>query len=114
MKRKNFTKRGWADLRYMPKIIYKPLKVYGYSHQLIHTDSNEDPPDQPLIEIDSTAKGLTKLDTEIHEAMHLAAPFFQEDSVRRVATYVARVLWHLGYRQDPKIDARFRNASEDD
>ena len=93
-----FTKRGWADLRYMPRLVYKPLKVYGYAHQLVHCDSNEEPPNEPLIEIDSGTSGLVRMDTIFHEAMHLAGPYLQEDSVRRIATYIARVLWHAGYR----------------
>ena len=67
--------------------------------QLLHNDTPDEPISGPLIEVDSRLKGRRKLDTEIHEVLHLACPWMPEFAVRRTATYLAMVLWHLGYRQ---------------
>jgi hypothetical protein len=97
-----YTKKGTVDFRKIPRIVYRPLLKHGaegMATQLLHNDTPDEPISGPLIEVDSRLKGRRKLDTEIHEVLHLACPWMPEFAVRRTATYLAMVLWHLGYRQ---------------
>jgi len=48
--------------------------------------------------IDQTLKGRTRLETEIHEAIHCAFPQMSEESVTMAGADIARILWALGYR----------------
>lgn len=100
-----FRKDGRVDLRYLPKIIYRPLLRHGadgMATQLLHTEHNEGKsnPPEPLFEIDSRLQGREKLETEVHEAMHLAAPWLPEVVVLQTSRYISMILWHLGYRQE--------------
>lgn len=98
-----YTKKGTIDFRKIPRIVYRPLLKHGaegMATQLLHTDEGHEPRAGPLIEVDSRLTGRRKLDTEIHELLHLACPWMPEFAVRRTATYLAMVLWHLGYRQE--------------
>jgi len=97
-------KDGQVDTRFLPKIIRRPLLQHGaegLSWQTLHSwgepNEKEGPP-EPTIEIDSRLEGCRRLDTEIHEVLHLACPWMPEYAVRRTATYLAKVLWHIGYR----------------
>ena len=56
-------------------------------------------PEQPILEIDTRLKGRVRLETIIHEALHLACPFMPEIVVLRVARYIAMIVWHLEYRR---------------
>lgn len=42
--------------------------------------------------------GRQKLDTEIHEFLHIAHPDLAEEAITTTATDLAKVLWALGYR----------------
>ena len=46
-------------------------------------------------------RGLTELDTIIHECLHAGFNDLKEDSIDEFASDLARILWRLGYR---KID----------
>ncbi len=72
----------------------------GLATQLLHTDPNETPPKEPMIEIDSRLEGRARLETIIHEALHLACPWMMEHVVLKVARYIAMIVWHLEYRRD--------------
>jgi hypothetical protein len=48
--------------------------------------------------IDSRLAGRTRLETEIHELIHVLYPQLSEDSVTSAARDISKVLWHLGYR----------------
>lgn len=48
--------------------------------------------------IDSRLKGRTRLETEVHEAIHCAFPQMSEESVTMAGADIARILWALGYR----------------
>lgn len=101
----SFRKDGRVDLRKLPKIVYRPLLKYnaaGMATQLLHTEHNEGTrqPTEALLEIDSRLTGRAKLETEIHEAFHLAAPWAPEIVVLQTSRYIAMVIWHLGYRQE--------------
>jgi hypothetical protein len=101
----SFRKDGRVDLRKLPKIVYRPLLKHGaagMASQLLHTEHDEGAPtpDVPLLEVDSRLNGRPKLETEIHEAMHLACPWAPEIVVSQTSRYIAMVIWHLGYRQE--------------
>lgn len=55
-------------------------------------------PDDRTIAIDSKLKGLDKLDTTIHEIMHIQNPKWPEIMVAGKATEMATILWEMGYR----------------
>lgn len=98
----SYTKKGTVDFRKIPRVVYRPLLKHGaegMATQLLHTYDANDPAGEPMVEIDSRLKGRRKLDTEIHELLHLACPWMPETAVRRTGTYLALVLWNLGYRQ---------------
>lgn len=94
-------KDGTVDLRYLPKIVYRPLGrqvADGQATQLLHTEPNEKPPELALLEVDSRLTGRRRLETEVHEAFHLAAPWAPEGAVLKVSRYISMVLWDIGYR----------------
>lgn len=72
----------------------------GLATQLLHTEPNEAPPKAPMIEIDSRLQGRVRLETIIHEALHLACPWMMEAVVLKVARYIAMIVWHLEYRRE--------------
>ena len=97
-----YTKKGTVDFRRIPRVVYRPLMKHGaegMATQLLHTDTADEKFTEPFIEIDSRLTGRRTLDTEIHELLHLACPWMPETAVRRTGTYLALVLWNLGYRQ---------------
>ena len=101
----SFRKDGRVDLRKIPRIVYRPLLKYkadGMATQLLHTEHNEGAcqPTEALLDIDSRLSGRAKMETEIHEAFHLAAPWAPEIVVLQTSRYIAMILWYLGYRQD--------------
>lgn len=88
-------------MRSLPKIVERPLGRHGadgLAWQLIYTEPGEEPPDEPLLEIDSGLRGRVKLETILHEALHLALPALPEAAVLKVGRYLAMVTWHMGYR----------------
>lgn len=100
---KGFTKNGTVDLRRLPRIVERPLMRHsadGMATQLLHTDPNETPPTEPLLEVDSRLSGRPRLETVIHEALHLACPWMPEETVAKVGRYVAMIVWHLEYRRE--------------
>lgn len=72
----------------------------GMATQLLHTEPNETPPNEPILEIDTRLQGRARLETIIHEALHLACPWMMEPVVLKVARYIAMIVWHLEYRRD--------------
>ena len=97
-----FRKNGMVDFRRLPKIIERPLMRHaadGQATQLLHTDPDEVPPGEPILEIDSRLRGRVRLETIIHEALHLACPWMMEPVVLKVARYIAMIVWHLEYRE---------------
>ena len=90
-------------MRKLPLIIERPLMRHaadGMATQLLHTDPSEIPPERPMIEIDSRLVGRARLETIIHEALHLACPWMMEHVVLKVARYIAMIVWHLEYRRE--------------
>lgn len=51
------------------------------------------------LDIDPRQNQLSKLDTLIHELIHLFDPDMKETKVRKFATYIAKGLWRDGYRK---------------
>lgn len=102
-----FRKDGGVDLRKLPLIIERPLLRHGadgMASQLLHADPGEVPPDRPILEIDTRLTGRVRLETIIHEALHLACPFMPEVVVLKVARYIAMIVWHMEYRRDGERD----------
>ena len=61
----------------------------------------DDPPYKKTIHIriDPRQNGLNKLDTIIHEFIHLFDAEIKEPKVRKMATYIAKGVWKAGYRK---------------
>lgn len=100
-----YKKDGRIDLRKLPKIVYRPLLRHGadgMATQKLHEEASGDPvpTSVPLLEIDSRLTGRAKLETEIHEALHLACPWMPEKPVTQTARYIAMVIWHI-YKGPP-------------
>lgn len=98
-----FRKDGGVDMRRLPRIVERPLMRHvadGMATQLLHTEPNETPPNEPILEIDTRLQGRARLETIIHEALHLACPWMMEPVVLKVARYIAMIVWHLEYRRD--------------
>ena len=94
-------------MRKLPLIIERPLMRHaadGMATQLLHTDPSEIPPERPMIEIDSRLVGRARLETIIHEALHLACPWMMEHVVLKVARYIAMIVWHLEHRREGEGD----------
>ena len=51
------------------------------------------------IRIDPRQNRLGMLDTTVHEYVHLFDPEMKETKVKKLATYIAKGLWKLGYRR---------------
>ena len=97
-----FRKDGSVDMRRLPKIVERPLMRHsadGMATQLLHTEPAETPPTEPILEIDPRLRGRIRLETIIHEALHLACPWMMEPVVLKVARYIAMIVWHLEYRE---------------
>lgn len=54
-----------------------------------------------LIEIHEKQCESERMDTLIHELLHLMRPSWSEKEVIRVANYLTRHLWAQGYRRRP-------------
>lgn len=52
-----------------------------------------------LVEIDPRQSERERLDTLIHELLHLAHPSWSERRVETHATWLAALLWRSGYRR---------------
>jgi hypothetical protein len=100
-----FKKDGRIDLRRLPKIVERPLLRHGaegMASQLLHSEASGEPSlvNEPLLEIDSRLKGRLRLETIIHEALHLACPWMPELVVLQTGRYLAMIVWHLEYRTE--------------
>lgn len=54
--------------------------------------------DKKKIWISTDTKGVERLETIIHEALHAACPWMREWLVLSFSKDMARLLWRLGYR----------------
>jgi hypothetical protein len=108
-RRAGYRADGRIDLRRMPRIIERPLgrhRAYGMAAQLLHGEAGGEKPDrewtgEPTIWRDPAYDGTRRgLETDIHEALHLACPWMYENVVTQTARYLAMVLWKLGYRRE--------------
>jgi hypothetical protein len=102
MSNTGYTKSGSVDLRKLPKITIRPLMQHradGMAHQLLHCDTGltQEDAGPPLLELDSNLTGRRRLETILHEALHLACPFMPEHTVLKTARYQAMIAWHMGY-----------------
>lgn len=56
------------------------------------------------VSICNSQRGLDRLDTEIHEALHALQSFASEEHTAECATTLASILWMLGYRLPEDAD----------
>jgi hypothetical protein len=52
-----------------------------------------------VVEIDPRQRESERLDTLIHELLHLMEPEWSEERVVEVAGWLSRILWRQGYRR---------------
>lgn len=57
---------------------------------------------KPEIWIKRTQKPIDLMDTIIHEVLHAVRPELSEEAVLDTATTIAKALWKLNYRKQPK------------
>jgi len=53
---------------------------------------------KPRVLIDQRLTGRARLETEIHEAIHVCFPQMSEEAVVVAGRDISKVLWALGYR----------------
>lgn len=73
------------------KIEFKK-KLVGNAWGMAYKDENR-------IEVKSSLKDLSQLDTIIHELQHIIHPFMDEEHVEKSSTILAQHLWQIGYRK---------------
>ncbi len=56
------------------------------------------------ITIDTAQDGATRLDSEIHEALHAIQAFATEEHTAEAAATLTAILWGLGYRRTEQAD----------
>lgn len=74
------------------------MRVHG---EAWHPDMKPGRGSRPHLWVDRTLRGRARLETFIHEAMHIQRPGASEEDVTREAREMAALLWRLGYRETP-------------
>jgi hypothetical protein len=98
---------GGYDLRRLPKIVFRKLLRHGAEGMATHQLYSEvQPAPHPILEVDPRMKNRARLETIIHEAMHLAVPAMPEHVVLYAAKYIAKIVWSTGYRADEEAQDR--------
>lgn len=77
---------------------YTRLRGNAAGWAYLPDSKNPNMPRKVLIE--SRLKGRPRLETEIHEALHICFPQVDEAVITEAGRDISRVLWHLGYRLD--------------
>jgi predicted RecB family endonuclease len=77
--------------------VYKSLKRRRLAGLCNYTDRT--------VTICTSVRGVERLDTELHEALHALQSFASEEHTAEVATALAQILWQLGYRLTEENDA---------
>ncbi len=94
-----------TNLRKLPLIRFRKMKRqrdHGQAHHPLFgcPDSCPSCPCEPTMDVDPRMKGVQRLETILHEALHLVLPTLSEEPVRKAARYQAMVAYHLGYSAD--------------
>lgn len=92
-----FRKDGQTDLRVIPEVRYRPLGREGADGLASHVLMG-DVVSSPVIEVDSGLTGILRLETELHEGLHLVFPALPEGLILKAGRYLSRLLWKIGYR----------------
>lgn len=89
-----------------PKIVFKKLGTTPPSHtKASKTEFGlwegivSFAPSNGIIHIDPRQPEAEILDTMVHELLHDAMPFLEEEAVEAYATHIAKALWKQGYRR---------------
>jgi len=54
-----------------------------------------------IVAIPSVVETLAELDVALHEGLHACCPDLSEEAVDETATSLARLVWRLGWRNEP-------------
>lgn len=82
-------------VRYVKRFPPGSGKVFG---QCVWKRDSASPHHGGVIRIHAGLTGQTRLDTELHEALHACLPDIDEEVVQRTATELSTFLWKAGYR----------------
>jgi hypothetical protein len=75
---------------------YRPMRSY---HGLCDYTAR-------TITIDTDQAGKTRLDSELHEALHAIQAFATEEHAAEAAATLTEIIWRLGYRLTEAADKR--------
>lgn len=75
--------------------IPKRSKAMGHTRPISKTAKH---PTRFCVVVDAKLRGVDRLDTLIHESLHVADWGKDEVWVNKTATGIAKLLWKLGYR----------------
>jgi hypothetical protein len=81
------------------RVLWRYRRMKGDAIGLAHVNDFLSTFPQEKVLIDARLRGRRRLDTEIHEFLHMANPSMDETYVNRQATDLAKILWALGYRR---------------
>ena len=80
------------------RVVVKRLPKDEKGYQLHGLAYYRDGRTPPRIELDERLAGALKLETLIHETVHLVAPYLDESAVTDIGEAIATQLWAFGYR----------------
>jgi len=81
-------------------VIYKRIPAKEKALGIAYNDRINDPKKKVgTIEVEIRQSPLNILDVETHEFLHCHYPEMPEESVRKMATRIAKFLWKLKYRK---------------
>lgn len=80
--------------------LWRYTRLRGNAAGWAYLPDPKNPRMQRKVLIDSRLKARARLETEIHEALHICFPQVDEGVITEAGRDISRVLWHLGYRLD--------------
>lgn len=80
------------------KLLWRYVRLRGQAAGWAYLPDPRNPTVGRKVLIDCRLSGRSRLETEIHELLHVLYPQLSEESVTSAAKDISRVLWSLGYR----------------